>query len=556
MLHFWRECYLHFDTEFFRLQDYDFLALHTTRNGVVKDGKYEFPAQDFLKDRELNASRTLKVSTTCVVDYIQSVEKANNTKVDVARGERMYRERFLKSNLRHFQDKNGSIYLKGRVKSEFSKSLIYNVDIKFANKMFTDVVCECKAGLGPAAYCKHVVVVLKGIEEFLKTGAVTCEKVCTENLQTFHQAKKYNFSPVKTRLLKLSRPLTRVRQVRDPRPVNLIPKKGKFIHNKVTVKQGKLVSKSKGGNYYSIQEKFSRFRNTCINFAAEFLQIFPELQLFKAANILAVDKDHDYCKDSLCQSFLKAVGILEITEEKVKDIECLTREQSESKYWQHDRGLRLNSSSWGKIIEVCGKYWNMNNNEFMSDAELKKLKEEEHNAKKKLTQELLYPQDLSNLPAVKHGRKYEIHAVRKFEELCNKTTTSCGSFISLKKPFLASSPDRLLLEKFCVEVKNPYSAFNKAITPENVPYLKINENGTLVLNLDNPVGRAYFTQCQGQLYCTDREVCFFVVYTVVDCYVIEIEREDIFLDNVVDMLEEYYNDYYLEAMLNKYLYRN
>ena len=61
--------------------------------------------------------------------------------------------------------------------------------------------CQCAAGMGPEAHCKHVAVTLYAITQADKGTMETCTQV----LQTFHQAKKYTGSPVKMNELELRR---------------------------------------------------------------------------------------------------------------------------------------------------------------------------------------------------------------------------------------------------------------------------------------------------------------------------------------------------------------
>jgi hypothetical protein len=60
--------------------------------------------------------------------------------------------------------------------------------------------CECTAGTGPSAHCKHVALVLFALTR-VSEGILTKE-TCTQTLQSFHQAKSYGGSPVKMQNLK------------------------------------------------------------------------------------------------------------------------------------------------------------------------------------------------------------------------------------------------------------------------------------------------------------------------------------------------------------------
>ena len=66
----------------------------------------------------------------------------------------------------------------------------------------------------------------------------------------------------------------------------------------------------------------------------------------------------------------------------------------------------------------------------------------------------------------------------------------------------AASPDGIIGDDRVLEIKCPFTAFNKPITPATVPFL-YEENG--VMNLIN--NHDYYYQVQGQMLCTNRKHC-------------------------------------------------
>ncbi|KAK2140510.1 hypothetical protein LSH36_1333g00025 [Paralvinella palmiformis] len=106
----------------------------------------------------------------------------------------MYKAKFLRSIRLASQKEN--VYICGRVSVEMYKKCIYNVDIQLDSLgVVQQCQCECAAGMGPEAHCKHVGLVIHALTK-LKEGIIT-QEICTQVLQTFHQAKKYTGSPVK-----------------------------------------------------------------------------------------------------------------------------------------------------------------------------------------------------------------------------------------------------------------------------------------------------------------------------------------------------------------------
>ena len=114
-------------------------------------------------------------------------------------------------------------------------------------------------------------------------------------------------------------------------------------------------------------------------------------------------------------------------------------------------------------------------------------------------------------------------AVEKYEERSGTTTSECGLFISIATPMLAASPDRIVDGDTLLEVKCPFAARDKLINETSVPYMK-NVHGALQLDRKH----AYFYQVQGQLYCADKKLCHFVVYTNKDMKVVHVMRDDTF----------------------------
>ena len=54
----------------------------------------------------------------------------------------------------------------------------------------------------------------------------------------------------------------------------------------------------------------------------------------------------------------------------------------------------------------------------------------------------------------------------------------------------------------------------------------------------------YYYQIQGRLFCTERKLCLFVVYTLEDLLVIEIERNDKFNEIMLEQLVAFYQSHF------------
>ena len=130
-------------------------------------------------------------------------------------------------------------------------------------------------------------------------------------------------------------------------------------------------------------------------------------------------------------------------------------------------------------------------------------------------------------------------------------TRDCGLFVHKDYPWLAASPDSVVVEfKSLLEVKCPYSAKDKNIDHVSVPYLKETNSG---LTLDK--NHIYYYQIQGQLACANVDSCYFCVFTQKDFYIEKISRDNNFICDMLRKLETFYKNHFEKALLDKYVYK-
>lgn len=170
--------------------------------------------------------------------------------------------------------------------------------------------------------------------------------------------------------------------------------------------------------------------------------------------------------------------------------------------------------------------------------------------KKHLAQKILSPQEF-NTRSTTYGKVQELNGIKRFEELYGAGVKQSGLFLSLSHPFLGASPDGLFGDDCVVEVKCPYTAKLQAISPNTVPYLEL-INGDLFLKKNHP----YYTQIQGQMFCTERQLCIFIVFTFNDIKIITIQRDEGFIKDMVGKLSDFYVNHFKAMILEKYLYKN
>ena len=128
--------------------------------------------------------------------------------------------------------------------------------------------------------------------------------------------------------------------------------------------------------------------------------------------------------------------------------------------------------------------------------------------------------------------------IKIFEKQTSLKVTKCGLYVDKTYTFLASSPDGLI-KNFnnsvdVVEVKCPYIAKDKIIDSTTVPYLCATSEGFTLKD-----SHEYFYQIQGQMFCTGASKAYFIVYTFKDIKIINVCRDDTFINNMIIKLKEF-----------------
>jgi len=341
-------------------------------------------------------------------------------------------------------------HLRGQCRAEMKKGAAYIVDVRLAQDgSISETQCECAAGVGPHAACKHVVAILFAMCDFSLNCKLKLHLTCTQKLQTFHKSKPFLASPVKASHLKIGHSNTNNNDLHyDPRPADCrnTPQYGSYV------------------------------RNTIINYRGLHGDSVPLAQLYEPANRYALEHDHDYSANTLSDIFLSDINVTHITPNTVTKIEKETRGQSGNQKWHVERCLRLHASKFGAICKA-------------RDGE-KMAKNLVHHVRVKAA-------------AISHGKLFESTAIKQFEELYDvRVEDGVGIHVSLDRPYLACSPDGIIDSQTLVEVKCPYSAKNSVITPETVPYLYLDDQ-TGIFALDR--NHNYYYQIQGQLFVTNKK---------------------------------------------------
>ncbi|KAL7301574.1 hypothetical protein TKK_0005590 [Trichogramma kaykai] len=463
---------------------------------VDKDNRTTTPDVKLYKD--INASSSLPNFTKNHLDAFLSDYEATMEK-----GQHLYENGFLQY-LRKYEIGN-EYFVKGSVKAELKKHMSYICDVKLWSDGEVEVSsCDCFVGQSNFAHCKHVITVLIALLSWNINKCAILETTCTENLQTFHKPKrKYAGSPIKAQKFK---------------KIVKCTKKNKYKNNlEIDDSENFKIFYQ---NYFQNVIKSQGFGNNMIM-----------KQITMPANPYAVEWDHGfYTKKSNEYTVLKSLGLIDLTEEDVQQIELETMNQSDSLAWSKARSVRLTASIFHSCCMQLG-----------------------HENAKNLVNRILSPVAVK-CKAINHGKIYEEVAVKKFNEQYSNALDikNCGLFIRTERPYLGATPDRLLFQESIIEVKCPYSIRFCEINAENLPYLQTNCDGELELKENHP----YFYQIQGQLWATNRNFCDMIIYTFKDLKRISVKRNDIFINDMLIKLDEFYEKYLKPAIIEKYLFKS
>jgi hypothetical protein len=381
-----------------------------------------------------------------------------------------------------------NIYFTGFVKAAMKNKVSYNfkIQLNLYTGMPDQTWCECPAGSGSNATCKHIAAVMLVLSNFSQGQELHVANVCTDKLQSFNKpAKVYNDTPLKSEQLKEEHAS---KLLFDPRPLE-----------------------------YRNMTGYSDFvRNHLINFVASSQCDISLRYLYPRANIQAAEDDHDYCRLPFLQHWIVRGNT--VFAESAKEIEKNTKLQHRSALWHYERRWRITASNFGSVISCTSR-----------------------RNKAKLC-EVLFKSSFAGNKATNHGLKYEKVAIQMLEKHLGMKVTSCGLFINSNYPFLGASPDGLIGADAIVEVKCPFAAREMNIIPGKMfPFLMNNNDGEIVVNPRHK----YFAQILGQLAISQRLRCYFVVYTFKQVSVTEVAfDEQVWNISMLPKLQYFYHKHY------------
>ncbi len=138
--------------------------------------------------------------------------------------------------------------------------------------------------------------------------------------------------------------------------------------------------------------------------------------------------------------------------------------------------------------------------------------------------------------ATKHGQKFEPIARKWFEQKTGTTVMQSGIIICKGEPYLAASPDGVIDPETLLEIKCPTRPLRDLIASGKYDVCLQDGEPTL-----NPKGKnGYFTQVQLAMYCTQKQLCKFVVWTPDFQVIVDVPINKEFLGGILPRLRSFY----------------
>ena len=232
---------------------------------------------------------------------------------------------------------------------------------------------------------------------------------------------------------------------------------------------------------------------------------------------------------------------LVLTQDRIREVERSTREQSRSSLWFSVRRYRLTASMFGRILH-----------------------RRPNTPPDALVKELLSVKCVSS-QALEWGKLNEMQAIEEYRQKQRAsgndiTVYKAGFHICEKYPFLGASPDGCVHDpnseyKFgLLEVKCPFKyrfkTIRDAATNSDFCLAQVEKaNGQHCMELKT--SHAYYAQVQGQLAITERQFCDFVVYTTKDFSIQRIVFDEHFwVHELLPKLIDFYNDCFAPAIVS------
>lgn len=199
--------------------------------------------------------------------------------------------------------------------------------------------------------------------------------------------------------------------------------------------------------------------------------------------------------------------------ETARKISLVTAGQRNNPMWHLIRKGRLTASNFGSVLTA-------------------------KRTTPSLIKRLLGEYDISRVKAVAWGVTNEPEAVKAFQAQTNLQVVETGVWLH-ESGVLGASPDGLVGQDHVLEIKCPYTQRNQSLDDAlaHKTFCLEKKSGIYYLKRDH----AYWHQVQGQMYLTQRMLCYFVVWTTTWCIIIEIPKDPAWAVNLNKLTDFYFS---------------
>lgn len=325
-----------------------------------------------------------------------------------------------------------SLWIRARCLPEMKKDRVYKLLIALNNSNF-DIVhaqCECPAGRGPTATCKHIAALCYAFQNFCEHGMLPDFLTCTERLQQWNRPRARKVDPIPVESIKGHQHAIRgirLKRSRNPRTPNEFDPRPAALRScdpdAVDQLRADLLSQSQQCAFLTILvpsvEKALHDHHYCLNEPNGV--IAPPTK-----PVSPIYHSSTYTPQEFQMMCLKIDAELVVSSEQRTLIEKMTRSQFDCSLWHELRYKRITGWKCGRILTQKMK----------TPALLKAI---------------LYPTPFQHIPEpIKWGRENEpaareayIHFMRA-RGYPHLTVRACGFIIHPQEGWLGASPDGVI----------------------------------------------------------------------------------------------------------------
>ena len=434
-------------------------------------------------------------------------------------------------------DGSGDVFLTGYCKAEMKTRERYHIKMRLAASGFSSdgkiddlkfASCQCKAGRGQTASCKHIAAFCFGLDHFTRRSVFEGVTSCTSDLQ------RWNAPPAKRQCSditftaaafgKTCEPSTR--SSCDPRPVALRTVDPKAEQTKLASLLSSCTS-VRSGILDTLQPPASSGTPTPSTPALTELrtvrEVLCDFEKRKGGNDI-----RQWCGDVLHE--------LQLSDRQRHALKYRTRGQGDCSLWKDHRYGRLTASNFGRVFVRSSSTGT-------------------------LVHSLLYRGALPALPALAYDREHEedardAYVLWQAEQGRAVTVRSVGLHI-MANGFLGCSPDGIIHDASLgsaegahgiLEIKCPSSAAEVPLSEvAKKPHFcaKIDASGRIQLKRSYH----YYYQVQGNMGVTGLRWCDFVLWSPLELSVERITFDEKLWDDMLKKLGHFYRHWFLPELL-------